>query len=153
MRFVRVLLTLVVIAAVSYFAWTEMIRPALDDAPVAERTSNAAPTAVPTPSSAPPVRPATGVAVTSFHKASSLLKVVPEDRQAYVRAYFGKGWIDADNNCRDTRQEVLARESRGPGTKGCKIYEGKWLSYYDNKTWNKSVEVESDHLVPRAEQL
>lgn len=143
MRFLRVLITLVMIAALGFVAWTKWIEPRLDD--VAEAVLP------PTPSVAPPVVPETGVTVTSFRKGSSFLKVVPEDRQPYLRAYFGKGWIDADKNCRDTRQEVLARESLVPVTKGCKIFQGKWLSYYDNKTWTKSFEVQIDHLVPLAE--
>jgi hypothetical protein len=150
MRFLRVLLAIVVIAVVAFVAWTDWLEPQLDDEPDASPTATASATPAPS-TAAPPVTPATGVTVTSFHKGSSLLKVVPEDRQQYLRAFFGKGWIDADNNCRDTRQEVLARESFVPVGKGCKIFQGKWLSYYDNKTWTKSFEVQIDHLVPLAE--
>ncbi|WP_332641725.1 lamin tail domain-containing protein [Aeromicrobium sp.] len=148
MRSLRAFITMLVIVVLGFLAWNGYIEPELDG------ESTTKPTASPSRSSitaAPPVKPAKGVTVTSFRKASRLLNVVPEDRQAYLRSYFGKGWIDADKDCRDTRQEVLARESLVPVTKGCKIYLGKWLSYYDNKTWTKSFQVQIDHLVPLAE--
>ena len=153
MRLVRVLIAIAMVGGLGLLAWTNWIEPQFDDDPeVAPTAAPTAPTPAPTiPTAAPPVVPPQGVTVTSFRKGSSLLKVVPEDRQQYLRAYFGKGWIDADNNCRDTRQEVLARESLVPVTKKCKIFQGKWLSYYDNKTWTKSFEVQIDHLVPLAE--
>jgi len=51
----------------------------------------------------------------------------------YVRSFFGEGWADLDRDCQDTRAEVLARESLVRVTKGCRVYRGEWLSYYDNK--------------------
>ncbi|GAA3527977.1 hypothetical protein GCM10022234_26480 [Aeromicrobium panaciterrae] len=141
MRSLRLFITLVVIVAAGYIALTN---PDL-------LTSEPSSTDSTAPTTAPPAKPPPGVTVTSFHQGSSFLTVVPEDRQKYLRAFFGTGWIDADNNCRDTRQEVLARESQVPVGKGCKIFRGKWLSYYDNKTWTKSFEVQIDHLVPLAE--
>lgn len=144
MRRARVIISLIAVAGLCVLVLTGVIE--LEDEP------QAAPTAEATkPPVTKPVKPPTGVTVTSFRKGSRYLKVAPEDRQSYLRSYFGKGWADADNNCRDTRQEVLARESLVPVTKGCKIFRGKWRSYYDNKTWTKSFEVQIDHLVPLAE--
>ena len=89
--------------------------------------------------------------VTTFHQAVGMLAVVPEDRHPYERSVFGAGWVDLDWDCQDTRAEVLARESLVPIAKGCTVFRGKWLSYYDNKIWTRSFEVQIDHLVPLAE--
>lgn len=91
------------------------------------------------------------VVVTTFHRAAGMLAVIPEDRHPYERSVFGAGWADLDGDCQDTRAEVLARDSLVPVAKGCKVYRGKWLSYYDNLTWTRSFEVQIDHLVPLAE--
>lgn len=88
---------------------------------------------------------------TTFHRAVDLVPIEPEDRRAYARGLFGAGWADLDGDCRDTRAEVLARDSLVPVAKGCWVPRGRWLSYYDNRTWTKSFNVQIDHLVPLAE--
>lgn len=102
-----------------------------------------------TASAAPPS--ARGTLSTTFHQAVDILAIEPEDRRTYKRSFFGKGWADLDADCQDTRAEVLARESLVPVAKGCRVLGGTWLSYYDNKTWTRSFEVQIDHLVPLAE--
>ncbi|MBC7594311.1 MAG: HNH endonuclease [Kineosporiaceae bacterium] len=89
--------------------------------------------------------------VTTLHQAVGMLAVVPEDRHPYERSLFGAGWADLDGDCQDTRAEVLARESLAPIAKGCTVFRGKWISYYDNEIWTRSFEVQIDHLVPLAE--
>lgn len=88
---------------------------------------------------------------TTLHKAVSMLVVVPEDRRHYSRSLFGQDWADLDGDCQDTRAEVLARESLVPVANRCAVTRGTWLSYYDNRTWTSSFEVQIDHLVPLAE--
>jgi hypothetical protein len=156
MRFLRVIVALAILGGLGWFAWDDWITSDDDAATSSPTTSPTTAKPTPTPSPTPvatltPVKPAKGTLTTTFRKGAAMLKVVPEDRQAYLRSYFGKGWIDANKNCRDTRQEVLARLSLVPVGKACKIYQGKWLSYYDNKTWTKSFQVQIDHLVPLAE--
>lgn len=147
MQTLRAFVTMLVIVVVGFLAWNGYIEPELDGDPTGRPND----TSSTSPAAAPSAKPAKRVTVTTFRKASSFLEVVPEDRQSYLRSYFGKGWIDADKDCRDTRQEVLARESLVPVGRGCKIFRGRWLSYYDNKTWTKSFQVQIDHLVPLAE--
>lgn len=89
--------------------------------------------------------------IMSFHEAVDLLAVMPEDRRPYTRSSFGDGWADLDNDCQDTRAEVLARESLVPVERGCRVFRGTWHSYYDDKTWTKSFQIQIDHLVPLAE--
>jgi hypothetical protein len=68
-----------------------------------------------------------------------------ETPTGYDRDEF-RHWVDADGDCRDTRDEVLAAESRVP-VSGCDVTEGKWLSPYDHETWTRSSDVDIDHLV------
>jgi hypothetical protein len=73
------------------------------------------------------------------------LPVAAETPGGYDRDKF-KHWVDADGNCRDTRDEVLAAESK-VAVHGCDINVGRWFSYYDRLTWRRSSDVDIDHLV------
>jgi Lamin Tail Domain/Protein of unknown function (DUF1524) len=104
----------------------------------------------------PDARPATAIAHRSarvvhahLRAAIAKLRVAREHRTGYVRDKF-KLWIDADHDCQDTRDEVLAAESRTHVT-GCDIEHGRWFSYYDHKTWTRASDVDIDHVVPLAE--
>jgi hypothetical protein len=77
------------------------------------------------------------------------LPVAVEDGTGYDRDEF-RHWVDADGDCQDTRDEVLAAESL-VAVEGCDITTGSWLSYYDRETWTQSSDVDIDHLVPLKE--
>lgn len=77
------------------------------------------------------------------------LPVARETRAGYDRDKF-KHWIDADGDCQDTRDEVLAAESL-VAVSGCDIQDGKWFSYYDHATTTDSSSFDIDHLVALAE--
>jgi len=79
------------------------------------------------------------------------LGVRREQREGYDRDLFGSDWTDADGDCRDTRDEVLAQESREPVGSGCDVTGGLWHSYYDGVSWRNSSDVDIDHMVPLAE--
>ena len=79
------------------------------------------------------------------------LPVAAETRAGYDREKF-RHWIDADGDCRDTRDEVLAEESR-VAVRGCDIQSGKWRSYYDGAVTRDSSNFDIDHLVALAEAL
>ena len=78
------------------------------------------------------------------------LPVARERPAGYARTKF-KLWVDADGDCRDTRDEVLAAESRTAVNAGCDVVRGRWFSYYDRRTWTKASDVDIDHLVPLKE--
>jgi 5-methylcytosine-specific restriction endonuclease McrA len=63
-------------------------------------------------------------------------------------------WIDADNDCQDTRAEVLIRDSLGPikfkRNKPCNVSWGRWLCPYTGKEIFKASELDIDHIVPLA---
>jgi hypothetical protein len=77
------------------------------------------------------------------------LPVAAESRSGYDRGKF-RLWVDADGDCRDTRDEVLAAESL-VRVHGCDVQVGKWRSYYDRQVTTRSSGLDIDHLVPLAE--
>lgn len=85
-----------------------------------------------------------------LHRAVRRLPVAPERRVGYDRDRFNL-WIDADQDCKDTRAEVLTQESRRRTTGDCTIETGRWYSYYDGVSWRLAGDVDIDHLVPLAE--
>lgn len=69
----------------------------------------------------------------------------------YARRQWG-GWIDADRDCQDTRQEVLIAESHEPVTfkteKGCIVKEGLWEDIYTGEVFINPSKLDVDHMVP-----
>lgn len=72
----------------------------------------------------------------------------PYQRQAYPH------WQDLDGNCRDTRAEVLARDSLVPVTwepGGCQVQSGLWRDRWSGAEIRDPRALDIDHLVPLAE--
>lgn len=63
-------------------------------------------------------------------------------------------WIDADNDCQDTRAEVLIASSSVPvkfkRNNGCSVSWGKWSDPYTGLTFEKASDLDIDHVVPLA---
>jgi hypothetical protein len=80
------------------------------------------------------------------------LKVAPEHRAGYTRSKFTH-WADADGDGCSTRNEVLLAEAVTKPRIGsrCALTGGKWVSYYDRKTWTDRGRIDIDHMVPLAE--
>jgi hypothetical protein len=100
------------------------------------------------------VTTATGAGATTVVKARLTvvidnLPVAAETRAGYDRTKF-RLWVDANGDCQDTRDEVLAAESL-VRVRGCDIRVGKWRSYYDRQVTTRSSGFDIDHLVPLAE--
>jgi hypothetical protein len=61
-------------------------------------------------------------------------------------------WVDDDNDCQNTRTEILIRDSARPvkfkRNKGCNVTWGEWLCPYTGKTFTKASDVDIDHIVP-----
>ena len=91
-----------------------------------------------------------GAAGMTARQLSASLPVRAENGAGYHRDYFGD-WIDADRDCRDTRQEVLITESKvspSYATSGhCKVSRGRWVSPYDGAAWSNPSDVDIDHVV------
>lgn len=81
-------------------------------------------------------------------KADPLKKKEPYKRKWY------SNWIDEDNDCQDTRQEVLISESKIPvdlDAKGCKVIKGFWIDPYTGNAYTNPKDMDIDHLVPLKE--
>ncbi|MDQ4007297.1 MAG: DUF1524 domain-containing protein [Actinomycetota bacterium] len=98
-----------------------------------------------------PAVPAQGGTTVSTRLRAAVkdLPVRRETRRGYDRDRF-RHWVDADGDCRDTRDEVLRAESR-VRVRGCDVRRGRWRSYYDGRIWRSSGDVDIDHLVALAE--
>ena len=71
----------------------------------------------------------------------------------YHRSLYG-GWLDTDNDCQNTRQEILIAESRVEASldeTGCIVIAGEWHDpYLDSLITDPSV-IDIDHFIPLAE--
>ena len=75
------------------------------------------------------------------------------DPPAYDRKLY-KHWVDADRDCLNTREEVLAAESLRPvefDDKGCKVGKGSWYDPFTGERLTDPSALDVDHLVPLAE--
>jgi hypothetical protein len=73
---------------------------------------------------------------------------------SYSRDDYLPSWADLDNDCRDTRAEVLISESLTPVTfdnKGCAVISGLWHDPYTGLTFTNPSDLDVDHLVPLKE--
>jgi hypothetical protein len=108
-----------------------------------ERVATARATAAP----AATTRTARQIAVALVTRAES-------GSSTYSRTAF-KHWIDANGDCQDTRAEVLVAESQvSPAfttSRRCTVSRGKWLSWYDGRTWTNPSDVDIDHFIPLKE--
>jgi hypothetical protein len=91
-----------------------------------------------------------------FRTAVRQLPVAAENNAGYDRNKYVGTWADADRDCHNTRQEVLAQESTvrvgySSSSHGCTVSTGAWRSFYDNKAYTSPTQLQIDHMVPVAE--
>ena len=89
-------------------------------------------------------------------EALALLEHIPvraEQPRGYDREAWAH-WLDADGDCQDARQEVLAAESLGAvrwDAEGCDVTAGLWRDAYTGETFRDPRALDVDHFVPLAE--
>ena len=79
-----------------------------------------------------------------------LNKRQPNQSQAkYDRDDYG-GWIDADNDCLNTRAEILSITSQEKVTLNttCTVISGLWFDPFSNQTYTLASDLDIDHIVP-----
>lgn len=89
----------------------------------------------------------------TLNRLASLPVARESSGEGYERSAFGDGWREGRDGC-DTRDEVLAAESREPATvgrDGCTVTRGEWVSPYDGHSTPDPDDLEIDHMVPLAE--
>jgi hypothetical protein len=61
-------------------------------------------------------------------------------------------WKDLDDDCQDTRAEVLQRDSAVPVTftsdKSCAVSRGQWHDPYTGDQFSRALSLDIDHIVP-----
>ena len=61
-------------------------------------------------------------------------------------------WIDSDNDCRNTRHELLIRESLEPVVfktdAQCQVKSGLWYGQYLGVVFSESSDLDLDHIIP-----
>lgn len=61
-------------------------------------------------------------------------------------------WIDEDDDCQNTRAEILIATSRQTvkfkRNKGCNVSHGEWFDPYTGKIFHNATELDIDHVVP-----
>jgi Protein of unknown function (DUF1524) len=68
----------------------------------------------------------------------------------YIRTQW-QHWSDHNQNCIDTRGEILIQRSLKAvvmNKKGCKVVKGEWRDYYYPEVHTLASKVDMDHLVP-----
>ena len=88
----------------------------------------------------------------SFAKAE---EEATEQGVAFVSLYDRSDWphwIDADNDCQNTRHELLLATSSKPGQfktdKSCNVLSGEWFDLYSGETFTDSKDLDLDHVIP-----
>ncbi|WP_105264544.1 HNH endonuclease family protein [Pseudoalteromonas sp. T1lg76] len=61
-------------------------------------------------------------------------------------------WLDEDNDCQDTRAEVLIAQSQAQVSfndqKQCRVTSGAWADPYSGKLFTNDDDLDIDHIVP-----
>lgn len=71
------------------------------------------------------------------------------DREAFTGR---SSWIDEDNDCQNTRAEVLIEEHMGGlikfrGGKRCVVHSGRWYDLYSGKLYRLANDMDIEHVV------
>ncbi len=138
--------------------------PSASPAPTPSSTPSASPT--PTPSPTPPASPSPTQTATPAPTPSAtpnanagLLALVETLRgraqapRRYERADFPER-LDLDDDCIDTRHEVLIEEAVGPvelGDDGCYVTQGEWHDPFTDQTFTNPRDLQVDHVVALAD--
>ncbi len=106
--------------------------------------------------SAPPPMPRTADDRAAVAQALEALEGIPvetEHRAGYAREDWPH-WRDADGDCLDARQEVLAAESverARLARDGCSVASGLWRAPFTGETVTDPGALDVDHMVPLQE--
>ena len=117
--------------------------------PAPTATPTAAPTAAPSPAAT--VLPEV---VALVERLRGLVGELEGEGPEYERDEFA-GWRDADGDCLDTRQEVLAEEAVGGeyelDEEGCRVLSGEWHDPFTGRWFTDPRELDVDHVVALAD--
>lgn len=124
----------------------------------------ATPTFTPTPAPISTATPTMTPTVTPTPAATSMPTSIPNslldeisinnnsgDIPNYERSDW-KHWTDSDNDCQNTRHEVLIEESlkevEFKDDKHCQVLKGVWIDLFTGKEYSDPSKLDIDHMVP-----
>lgn len=91
------------------------------------------------------------VGTTAYLIKENIVQAEQEISNPYNRRNWG-GWIDADRDCQDSRQEILIRDSiekvKFKTSKNCRVKSGLWVGPYSGKKARNPSKFDIDHIVP-----
>ena len=127
--------------------------------PTPTATPSLSPTATPTATPSPtpsPTPTATPDANAGLLDILETLRGYDRAPARYNRAAFGGGgdWLDLDDNCINTRHEVLVEEAEGPvemDDDECYVAEGEWYDPFTDQTFTNPRDLQVDHVVALAD--
>jgi 5-methylcytosine-specific restriction endonuclease McrA len=83
----------------------------------------------------------------------SFVKAEPIDIPTYSRSEWAH-WLDEDDDCQDTRQEVLIGQSLVPvvfeNDEECRVLKGLWTDPYTGFIYIYPSDLDIDHIIPLA---
>ncbi len=93
---------------------------------------------------------------TEAHRQSeAALREAKEEGRAFSYIYNRedwKHWSDPDNDCMNTRHEVLNDQAEKGSVKlspdGCYVSRGKWLDPFSGKILTRASDLDVDHIIP-----
>ncbi len=108
-------------------------------------TSKPTPTQVPTATPASELTPTPALLITVSN--------IPKELPPYDRDDW-RHWTDADDDCQNTRHEVLIAESQAAVTfksdRQCQVDGGQWFGVFTATAVKEASKLDIDHLVPLA---
>ena len=136
--------------------------PTVTASPTPTATPSPTPTATPSPSpTATPTATPSPTPTATPDANAGLLDILETLRGStgaslrYNRAAFGGGgdWLDLDDNCINTRHEVLIEEATGPVEmdEECYVAEGEWYDPFTDQTFTNPRDLQVDHVVALAD--
>lgn len=79
------------------------------------------------------------------------LLIISFNSFAYNRKADYGDWQDYDNDCQNTRAEILISQSLYPvkftRKDNCYVKSGKWIDYYTGKVYTNAKDVDIDHVI------
>ena len=114
------------------------------------------PTVAPTPIPTEIPSPVTPTPIPTVPpKASTIilqLTIAPADTQIPYDRDEWRHWIDSDDDCQNTRHEVLLSESTMPAefedSRKCQVVVGSWTDPYTREVITSPRDLDIDHMVP-----
>ncbi len=80
------------------------------------------------------------------------ISVAPDNTQTPYDRSEWKHWIDSDDDCQDTRHEVLISEAtvaiEFKGREQCEVATGRWTDLYTREVLTNPGDLDIDHMVP-----